>query len=340
MSDAPSLAAVATGQLSVTDKALIWGSWLLAGYLFLTVGWSGMRPDDPQGAVSLLGRSGAILMVLQAGALAAVTAALGTVLAGRRLVEVGSFASAVGLALVSLRGATIEPLLLYHANASGGSHRGLAVLAAIEAVCWFVVMVIVLIVSGFVMQWCFGGDRRGGVGPTFRSVRFEDPRIHAAFDLGGVLPLRGARAGSERTPLADGIRHTVLTVLGGVAAFNIVSTGWSSRAIEHGQVCFVIAASFCAAGYVAHRFAPVRSALWSVLAVGVVAVGGYVWAAVRPGLPVGPASIPGSNFLRILPIQFISVGTAACIAMFWYLHLPEEEAGGVADGPAGYADGG
>jgi hypothetical protein len=99
---------------------------------------------------------------------------------------------------------------------------------------------------------------------------------------------------------------------------SVLSFGLASRNIRHGQVCFVVAASVCIGTYVAHRTNPVRSAFWSILAVGILSVVGYAWASVRPETPQLPPNIPSSHFLRILPIQFVSVGTAAAIAMFWY----------------------
>lgn len=340
MSDAPSLAVFDPHPLTLVDKALVWGALLAAGYLFLTVGWTAMRPDDPLGAVSLLSRRGALMMVLQAGALAAVAAALGTVLAGRKLVDVGSFAASVGVTVATFRVASIEPLLLAHAN-SGGSPRGLGVLLAVEAVCWLVVAVLVLLVSGLVMRWCFDPGRRAPTpgpdgGHTLSVDPTHDARILAAYDLGAILPLPLGGTGYARTPLGDGVRHMLITAFAAVVAFNIVATGWSARSIQHGQVCFIVAASICAGCYVAHRMVPVKSALWGVFAAGLVAVAGYVWAAARPGGASELAAVPASNFLRILPIQCVFVGTASAIAMLWYMHLPEEDPVG-SDSAAGAA---
>jgi len=92
--------------------------------------------------------------------------------------------------------------------------------------------------------------------------------------------------------------------------------------VQHGQACFVVAASVCIGSYLAHWLVPVRSALWAILSVPFLAVGGYLWARLGPSPVSLPASVPASAFLRVLPIQYISVGTAAAVAMFWYLYHP------------------
>ena len=104
--------------------------------------------------------------------------------------------------------------------------------------------------------------------------------------------------------------------------FRVLSGGLSTRSVQHGQSCFMVAVSVCFGSYVAYWLVPVRSALWAILSVPFLAVGGYAWARLSPSPGGLPAGVPASAFLRVLPIQYISVGTAAAVAMFWYLHRP------------------
>jgi len=48
----------------------------------------------------------------------------------------------------------------------------------------------------------------------------------------------------------------------------------------------------------------------------------YIWAAFRPAAPDLPPTVPTSPFLRVLPIQFVSVGLATAVAMTWYMYDP------------------
>ena len=281
--------------LSLLDRAATWVSWTLAGAIFLTVGWLAMAPDDPLGAVSVLTRHGAWMMLLQAAGLAAVTAALATVIAGRRLPEVGTFAAAVGLAAVSLRGATAGSLLIEWADVAPVSQSSLPLQLALEALAWFAIIFLARGFSIGVGHWCFGGG--GG------------------HSVGELRP--------PRDSMADGLKHTLLAGGAALLTFKILSAGLSTRSVQHGQACFVVAASVCIALYLASWVVPVRSAVWSILSVPLLAVGGYVWARFGPAPGGLPASVPASPFLRVLPIQYISVGTAAAVAMFWYLVHPE-----------------
>jgi hypothetical protein len=282
--------------LTFLDKTATWVSWALAGAIFLTVGWLAMAPDDPLGAVSVLTRHGAWMMLLQAAGLAAVTAALAAVIAGRRLPEVGTLAAALGLAAVSLRGATAGSLLIEWAEVAPVSQSSLPLQLALEAIAWFTIIFLARGFSIGVGQWCFG-DRSCGTALE-----------------------QWAR---PKDSMADGLKHTFLAGGAALLTFKILSAGLSTRSVQHGQACFVVAASVCIGLYLAYWVVPVRSAVWSILSVPLLAVGGYVWARFGPAPGGLPASVPASHFLRVLPIQYISVGTAAAVAMFWYLVHPE-----------------
>jgi hypothetical protein len=311
-------------QPGLLDRAATTASWVLGGALFLTVGWFAMEPDDPLGPVSAYARQGGLMMLTQAAALSGVAAGLATLIAGRRVADIGTFAASLGLAAVSVRGATAEYLLLRGADASETFEHSLAWSFAIEAVGWFLVVLVAIGVSALVMRWCFGSmetpdsTRTGaspGVGRTLAG--FDVPRVSARFF--GV-------SGERQTVTIDGVHHMLITTGVGLAAMAVLSAGLRWRSIQDGQVCFVVAAAVFIGTYAACRMVPVRSALWSILAVGLIALVGYLWAALRPEVTGLPPNIPSSHFLRILPIQFIAVGTTAALMAFWYVSVPDSEA--------------
>ena len=304
--------------LSFLEKLATWGSLALAGAVFLTVGWLAVEPDDPLGAVSLLARRGAWMMLLQSAGLAGVTATLATVLAGRRVTDVGTFAAAIGLAIVSLRGKTAEYLLVQGADRSATFTYGLGRELAVEALAWAVVVLVSACVSAWVMRWCYAGIADAEV---MAAAERSDPSAPGGWMMAGWdLPLLRAvcgRGGCAPTPLVDGLKHALIVTGACVLAFNGLSAGMAPRAIQHGQVCFVVAAVVYTACYLAHRMVPVRSAAWSILAVMVFSVLGYLWASTRPAALGRPLIVPTSPYLSVLPIQFICVGTAAALATFW-----------------------
>lgn len=320
MSDATSTMIVERREPSLLEKVAALASWVLAGAIFLTVGWMAMEPDDPLGSVSALARADGILMLIQAAVLAAVCGGLATVIAGRRMADVGTLAAALGLALVSLRGATAEYLLVQGAEISDSFERGLALSFVLEALGWFLVMIVTIGVSALVTRWCFGRRAESGLLQDHpSSIAAPTP---AGFDgLSFSVRCFGVSA-EDQTVRADGVKHMLIATVVGLAATMLLSAGLYTRSIQHGQVIFVVAAAMFMATYVAYHFVPVRSALWSVLAVGLVAIIGYFWGVLRPSVPGLPPNIPSTHFMRILPIQFISVGTVAALAAFWNVYVP------------------
>jgi hypothetical protein len=273
--------------LTLLDKLGVWAGWGVAGAMFHTLGWMALAPSDPLGAVSLLARGGMGAMLLQAAGLAAVTAAIAAVLSGRQLAYAGPFAAALGLAVVALRGETAEYLLLSAAGSGESPAKAIAAKLALESVGWLFVVLVALAVSGIVTRWCFG-------------------RPHDTQHEGTPAP----RA-------IDGLHFTLIATAASLFAFNILTTGLDRRAIQHGQVCFVVAASVWLGCFLAHRMVAVWSVLWSILSVALLAIVGYLWAGARSPNPNLPPSVPTSHFLRVLPIQFIAVGAAAAIAAYW-----------------------
>jgi len=281
--------------LTLQDKAANWLAWGVSIALFWHIGWVAMAPDDPLGAVSILARKTGLLMLVQAAGLAVVAGAAGGLLAGRRVAGAGIFAAAIGLVAVSVRGRTIEKLLI----SPSGSTLGLPALSrelALESLGWFAVILVASMTSTLITRWCYGAGRRS-------------------------------------TPVAVGLTHAGIAAFTGLVAFHVFSAGLTHRAIAHGQACFVAAAAAALGCYVAHRMAPVSTVRWSVFGVGVMSVLGYVWAAIRPGNGSLPPGIPGSPFLRVLPIQMVSASTAAAVAVFWYvMAVPASDAISERDG--------
>jgi hypothetical protein len=272
--------------LSLLDKLALWASWAAAVGIFLTLGWMAMAPDDPYGAVSLLFRGRAMSMWLQAAGLSIVTSAIATILVSRSLPYAGPFAAALGLAVVSIRGQTAESLLIA-ARTSEMGVNALAMRMSLEALAWIGVLMLTFIISSGIARWCFPRTASPKENGSFPSVRVPAP--------------------------AFAVAALVIALL----AFNMLGAGMHSREIRHTQVCFVVAASVWLGCYFAYRVVPARGILWYVAAVVLMVLGCYWWAALQSAPPTLPVSLPPSNFLRVLPIQFVAVGVAAAISAYW-----------------------
>lgn len=296
--------------LSVIERLFALLAWFVAGAILLTVGWLAMAPDDPQGAVSLLSRRQPGIMFLESMALAAVAAVAATVIAGRLLTDVGTFAVAVGLGAVSLQGGTASYLFWEAQRNATMTVSGLASKLIAESLSWNAVVLVSLMVSGCVVHWL--RDRR--------AMELEGEMLWAASDI----PIgRSSRTSAQpSTTVTAGLKHTVIATLIGIFAVAVLSSGVNARSVTHGQSCFIVAAAMWMATVLAFRMAPVRSALWSVIALIPITILAYGWAAMFSSTPAIPVNLPPSHFLRILPIQFVSVGAAVAISTSWSVVFP------------------
>lgn len=307
---------------SVADRVTSLTAWGLAVALFLTVGWFAVAPDDPLGPVSLLARRGAVSMWLQAIALSAVAAAVATLIAGRRIPDIGTLAAAIGLTVVSFRGGTAEWFLLGSGDQGIPFQRTLAAKLAVESAAWFVVVAVAIASSGLVLRWCYGSPANPAMGRARDQGSSSQP-LSAGFDIPRFSSRFLGIASSQQTRPMDGVKHLVIAAGVGLAASGILSAGLSARSIRHGQACFVTAGAVFLGVYAASRLAPVRSALWGIGGAALIAVAGLIWSALWPmGSTAPPPNIPVSHFLRVLPIQFIAVGTAAAVLTFGYCYEP------------------
>lgn len=311
MSDTTRSMMIDPPQLNTLDKLAVWFSWLAAGVTFFTAGWWVMSPDDPLGAVSLLSCRSIIAMLGQSLLLACLIAVMATVIAGRKRSDIGTMSAAIGLAIVSFKGDSMEYLLLRESGSAQSSLRGLAFQLTIESIAWFLVMVTTLAVSGWLMR----------IRLTPQNLHHQNSndaqRWISLYDVPRLGLLLTADMKMNRTSLVDGLKHTAMVSIIGFVGFMVLSAGLAGRSIQHGQVVFVVAASVCIGCFFTHRYVTVYSALWSILAVGMLAVMGYVVSFIYGADVKELASIPANPFMRVLPIQFISVGTISAIAMFW-----------------------
>lgn len=296
--------------LSLTDKAAFVAACALSVAVYLTVGWLALAPEDPRGAVSLLACRAAPFAWLQVCVLAVVVAALTTALWGRRLSDLGLFAVAVGLAALTLKGANASYLLVAGAGAEDAPGRGLALKLALEALAWFLIPAISAFASLVTMRWCAGARACcEGPAPGMLPLGASDIPL-VGEQLCGVPVL-------QRTAPMTGLKHTAVAAVAALVIMHLLAASLHASAIRHGQACFLLAASVILGTYIAFRVVPVRSALWPVLAVPLVALLSYLWAAVSGGVEGQFLAAPGAAALRVLPLQFIAVGVASAVAGTW-----------------------
>jgi len=328
-------------ELNSWQKTIALAVWCGAGAIFMTVGWCVVSPKDPLAAVSLLTSHHVVHTWLQMLVLVAVASAIATIVLGRLLPDAGVFAAAVGLAALALRGGTAEYLLLRQADLRSSAHDAPVIQLIGEALAWTLVLVMAVVTSGVISRWYFGTEM-----PSHESVRGagegkEDLHRTRKDDLcrtrllslsGSQLPLIGrwltGGAGGDDAARCyrDGLKHTAFVAATMLVLMSVFSVDSAHRPIQHGQVCFVVAAAAWIATYYGLRYFPVPTALWSLAAVPLVCVLGYLWSGMIPVDPSLPPNLPASAMLRPLPIQYIALGYAGALAAFWFAHHPASAA--------------
>jgi hypothetical protein len=336
------------------DKLVLLAALAVAVALFLSVGWMAIEPVDPRGPVSLITHRSGTLMVLQTAALAAVTAALATVMIGPKLADVGVFAAAMGMAVVSIRGANASYLLLDVAEEGGGGMRILAGKLLVESLIWGLVLAATVIVSGLVMRWFLNLGRFGwldeddAVRPRrvtlddlalaetpllWRWLKIDRPAGRFVVGEGGIPEILkwivelgppkeyATEPGSlSRVVYAPGVLSLLTTLLVAGVVYPVFSSGYFHRTIDHGQVCFAVFTAFYCGVWASKRLYPARTALWSLLAVPILLVAGYAWVMAGAASPAASVpNIPDSDFLRALPLTFVSVGALGVLTGHWWI---------------------
>ena len=301
------------------QRWLFHAAWILGTVVFLFIGTLSLEPTDPRGPVSLLAHGDPGSMLIEILALAVVISGLATALAGRSHPEIGAFAVCVGLALVSLHGDTMTYLLM-----SFGDTRVLCLSLVGESLFWSLAVALASITSALVVRWLGASRADGGAWRAELAV--------AAVPLLGRL-LLGPGADQRRDSWSAGLKHLAVATVVALLLIAVLSTGRGDRAIRHGQAFFAVAAALYLGANRAQTYFPARSLLWSMGAAPAVCLIAYAYAGVRPGpslLVDGLATVPVSNFLRILPITYVTVGVAAALLARWRWHQRHQpsEAGG------------
>lgn len=292
--------AVLAQPMSFTHKIRVTLGCALAMALFGSLGWAIARPADPQDAMTMLGDGQAWpSVVVLALALAAVSSAVATAVAGTALQEAGTLATACGLAMMSLRGGTMTEVLMYH-GATESARRTLATRFAAESLLWFAVIAASWLVGIVVRKWL---DKDAGDSPAVKPPgRWE--LLREAF-----LHVR------------DGILG--LVVCAAVAWVFIASTIARTpfAATEQGQVFFAVGVGFFLGAAVAQAIWVRSGVCWYAIGILLVAVLGYAWGFAQPVIGGGDrnqyyaklATTPPNALFRALPIDYAGIGVVGIV---------------------------
>lgn len=301
-------------QSNLLTRAVNVGACALGVGILFEVGWRIIAPVDPLGALTLVGRGDAIIMLIGVALLAMFVCTVVRAVVAPRMIDLGLFSVSLGLVAMSLRGASAQYLFL-HDESANGSEGMLAVKFIFESVTWALVVLVALVASAWFNRRTRvpdENDAEGATGGATVDEAFTQPSlIEVALDIPYVSHrLLGHPA---ITHPVEGLKHAAIFAGVSVTLVVMMSVGLASRSIQHAQVLFVVAASTWAATHLAMRIVPVRSVFWSVVGVVLTVFAGYLWSAIPSVGGGGPPGLPTSPFLRILPIQYVAMGMASVV---------------------------
>lgn len=289
--------------LQFTEKLRLTAACAVTIALFISVGWTVIRPADPFAAVTLVleGRPWpALLGVIVA--LSVVATSVATVVAGSPIPHAGVMATAVGLAVLATRGGTMTKVLMY-SGSTPDERRTLAVKLILEVSLWAIAVAAAWFAESIIQRW-LAGPRA--------AVTAE--ATHAGGTAGGVI--------GALIRWRDGLLGMAVCVAVAWILISLAISRTAASPIERGQVYFAVGVAFMAGAMAGSQLWPKGAAGWYVLSVAVVAVCGYAMGYVRPTPSLSYysqlATTPPNALYRVLPIEYLSVGVIGSLAGLWF----------------------
>jgi hypothetical protein len=257
--------------------------------IFWHVGYWVLSPADPLGPVMLLLAPHRFLAMIETVGLAVVAAGLAVAINGPRSALYGPFGVAVGLVSVSVRGGSIDVLPL--CISPGGNPwpiRGLI----FELWLWIGLIGLGAVVGRWVESWFSPGS--GGSAGAARDP--DEEVVDSAAELRRAL-----------------LAIVVTAVLGYV--FVQLLAGPTIAPVLKGQVLFSVGAGFYLATAVTLAIVRLRSPLWLLISLALVASVAYVIAAPQwtPSLVESGIRLIYPGLARPLPIQYAGMGAAGIL---------------------------
>lgn len=286
-----------TTPLSLQGKLRLLVACVVAGGVFWPLGHFLFKKPDPLSPLVLFGPGNVIATWGCLTALAAVVAALGTVLIGRYRQWAGLFTAAIGLAVFSWRNGTVQDLL-ETVGADPKARAGAFGSLLGEILLWAVMMAVVGIVEGVLRRWLGGDAAPAVVEPSKSSGKTNTPEW--------ALGL-----------LAVGL----ITVIAVVILSQLMARD-ATALVNRKQVYFALAVAFFLSSWIVCRFVPNVADAWYLFSPAVVAALGYLWAWTQPVVSGHPfyvdiPQVPPNFLVRALPVEYLSVGLAGAIFGVW-----------------------
>ncbi|HOA75722.1 MAG TPA: hypothetical protein PL151_03845 [Phycisphaerae bacterium] len=312
-----------TAPLGLVEKTRIGAAVAAAALLLYTMGWMVARPHDPNLAVTFVRSGRAVAATWPTLAVLTVVAGIiGTVLAGPRLPEAGVFAAAIGLAVLSLRGGSMQVLLAAEQATTEPARQAFMTAMALDCLLWSGILLATWVAVTWAWRWVW----LNGNAPALLSGK---PATSAAAPSAAKPAGGPGKAPKSASAAGTGAGWSALVVTGVVGVFVVWLTAGRTPVanVHRGQTIAAVAAGLYLGAMAARYFTGVRDVRWYALAVPAVGLTAYLVGYLSSDMQwaEGPpyhyykylATTPSHDLARPLPIEFVAVGMAAVLAGYW-----------------------
>jgi hypothetical protein len=302
---------ITAGPVGFVEKLRVAIGCAAAVLVMWALGWRMVEPVDPDMGV-LLAIGGRSVWAVWPGlaVLAVVVAIVGTVISGKKISTGGPLAAAVGLAVMSLRGGSMQVVLAYHADGTAATRRALMGVLIIDCVLWTGVMAAAWVASMLARNWLW-------------------PEAAVVEPAPAPKPGKGAKAAAAAAASKSraGWAATVIVVVVAVLFIWMTDARTQVATILRDQVIASVLAGLYLGALAARYFTGTTEPAWYVLGVPVVGLIAYIlgyisadmsWAQGTAFQPYASlATTPPHDLARALPVEYIAVGVAGAIMGLW-----------------------
>ncbi len=290
--------------LGLVDRSRIALACGVAILMMYGVGWNVVRPTDLLLGLTFThsGRSSFLPIWLMMMVLAAVTAAIATAVAGKRLPGAGLFATGIGMTAMALRGGSMQMILGYFSGADTAGRKALMFSMGRDAILWAAVMAVAWATSAIAAKWLW-----------------IDSAAHEAKTDKPTTPQLGAAA------LASTLIVALIFIWLTIARTPVAE-------IARGQVIATVALGLFLGAMAGRTVTAVASISWYLGAVALVALTAYLVGYLQADMGWATtafralATTPPHELVRPLPVEYLAVGVPAALAGFWCADKVEQTA--------------
>jgi hypothetical protein len=268
--------------------------------LFASLGWSVLKPWDPYGAIYFDQEDmGNFMLLVRSTGLLLAAGVFASIIMDARMPLFGVFAACIGMAIPILKTGGMDYVMVRTFVEKSLDHpEALWGFLALETLAWTGVLAVLVTVSLLTEQWL---------------KKDQEPRLAGANEGTTAQKNEGKNIGWWK-----GLGGTAITAVLGIFLVAVLAAN-----MQKGQVMFACVAGLFVASLAAEQITENDHPVWQVAAVPIVALAAYLYTWFNPVRPPGwelILHIAPNSLARVLPVEYIFIGTIGAIFGNWTSH--------------------